>query len=66
MEISTLRWRRSSSCANGADCVEVALSEKVWVRNSSCPEHAVLSLSQGSWHAFVSFVKESSAIDENA
>ncbi|MFJ9060873.1 DUF397 domain-containing protein [Streptomyces sp. NPDC102409] len=59
MEISTLRWRRSSACENGADCVEVALSDKVWVRNSSCPEHAVVALSRGSWRSFVHFVKES-------
>lgn len=46
------KWRRSSKSAQG-NCVEVAFSELVLVRDSKDPDRSTLSFSPDCWNTFL-------------
>ncbi|MEW2563397.1 DUF397 domain-containing protein [Streptomyces griseorubiginosus] len=50
---SPLKWRRSTKSAQG-NCVEVAFSAAVLVRDSKDPDGSVLHFSPGCWIHFLS------------
>jgi hypothetical protein len=53
-------WRKSSyssGTGGNGDCVEVALGERVGVRDSKAPAGGALVLGVGAWAAFVSEVR---------
>lgn len=72
MDLSSVRWRKSSRSTNGGDCVEVAVvsgdpapaSHKAGagalylVRDSKNPDGPALAFTQGEWEAFVGGVKD--------
>lgn len=45
-----MRWRKSSFSTEEAECVEVAYSQGVQVRDSKAPDSGQLALSETSWH----------------
>jgi hypothetical protein len=52
------QWRKSSySDANGGDCVEVATSDAVLVRDTASREGVTLSVTAGAWAAFLSALR---------
>ncbi len=53
---TTMQWRRSSYCANGA-CLEVARSADVLVRDSKLDDSPILRFSPQSWKAFTEGVR---------
>jgi hypothetical protein len=56
--IDSLRWRTSSySSGNGGDCVEVAASDHVAVRDTKDRQGAVLRFSPAAWQRFAEQVK---------
>ncbi len=51
-------WRKSSYSGNGGgNCVEVAASGAVLVRDSRDPEGARLTFAPGTWREFATMVK---------
>lgn len=46
-------WRKSSYSATGGDCVEVAYSEWVAVRDSKNSDGPMITVTPAAWHAFV-------------
>ena len=59
---STLSWRKSSySGSNGGQCVEVAASGNILVRDSQNPDSGRLGLSAQSWREFMVSIKSGGA-----
>ena len=59
---STLTWRKSSySGGNGGQCVEVAASGRVLVRDSKNPERGRLGFSAQIWREFAARIKNDNA-----
>jgi uncharacterized protein DUF397 len=59
---STLTWRKSSySGGNGGQCVEVAASGRVLVRDSKNPERGRLGFSAQTWREFTARIKNGNA-----
>jgi Domain of unknown function (DUF397) len=59
---STLTWRKStSSGGNGGQCVEVAASGRVLVRDSKNPDHGRLGFSAQTWREFAARIKSDNA-----
>jgi hypothetical protein len=59
---STLSWRKSSySGSNGGQCVEVAASDRVFVRDSKDPDSGRLGFSAQTWHEFAARIKNNNA-----
>jgi hypothetical protein len=59
---STLNWRRSSySGSNGGQCIEVAVSGRVLVRDSKNPDGARLGFSGHVWREFAARIKSGNA-----
>lgn len=55
--VPPLRWFKSSySGSSGSDCVEVALSAEVHVRDSKDPQGAALAFTPEDWAGFVAGV----------
>jgi Domain of unknown function (DUF397) len=64
METVDTVWRKSSySGANGGQCVEVASTDRVMVRDTKDKDGAKLAFSPGAWQAFTARVKRSLAFD---
>jgi hypothetical protein len=55
--IVSLEWRTSSFTENGANCVEVAMTTGVLVRDSKAPQGGHLVISASSWATFLNEVK---------
>ncbi|MFG3101736.1 DUF397 domain-containing protein [Streptomyces sp. NPDC048182] len=56
---SALNWFKSSYSGNdGPECVEVAITATVHVRDSKRPDDAQLSVSNDAWSAFTAFAGE--------
>ncbi|KAA5832102.1 DUF397 domain-containing protein [Saccharopolyspora hirsuta] len=54
MDLSALRWRKSSRSSNYGNCVEVAFSgSAVAARDSKDPEGGKLVLGVGAWASFL-------------
>ena len=52
------QWRKSShSDANGGDCVEVATSDAVMIRDTTNRDGITLSVTAGAWAAFVATIR---------
>ena len=59
---STLSWRKSSySGSSGGQCVEVAASGRVLVRDSKNPDRGRLGFSAQTWREFAARIKSDSA-----
>ena len=59
---STLSWRKSSySGSSGGQCVEVAASGRVFVRDSKNPDRGHLGFSAQTWREFAARIKSDSA-----
>lgn len=59
---SALSWRKSSySGSNGGQCVEVAASVHVLVRDSKNPDSKRLTFSAQAWREFVATIKNGNA-----
>jgi hypothetical protein len=59
---SALSWRKSNySGSNGGQCVEVAASGRVFVRDSKNPDSGRLGFSAQTWHEFAARIKSDSA-----
>ena len=59
---STLTWRKSSySGGNGGQCVEVAASGRVLVRDSKYPDRGRLGFSAQTWREFAARIKSDNA-----
>jgi hypothetical protein len=59
MEQLTPGWRKSSYSGNGgANCVEIAASGRVLVRDTQNRDGAVIAFSANAWRAFASKIKE--------
>jgi len=57
-ENRTLTWRKSSySGNNGGQCVEVAVSSVVFVRDSKDPHGQVLEITPEMWREFIRNLK---------
>jgi Domain of unknown function (DUF397) len=58
MEDADLNWRKAAkSGGNGAECVEVGTSTgNVHVRDTTCRERGMLTVTTMAWHAFVTQV----------
>jgi uncharacterized protein DUF397 len=55
---STLTWRKSTySGGNGGQCVEVAASGRVLVRDSRNPDRGSLGFSAQGWREFAARIK---------
>lgn len=55
---STLSWRKSSySGSNGGQCVEVAASDRVLVRDSKDPDRGRLGFGAQTWREFTARIK---------
>lgn len=51
-------WRKSShSDANGGDCVEVATSDAVMIRDTANRDGVTLTVSAGAWSAFLAAIR---------
>jgi Domain of unknown function (DUF397) len=55
-----MKQLKSSYCANGADCVEVAILPPygVAVRDSKDPDGPILKFNSDEWNAFILGVKD--------
>ena len=52
------QWRKSShSDANGGDCVEVATSDAVMIRDTTNRDAITLSVTAGAWSAFLATIR---------
>jgi hypothetical protein len=59
---STLSWRKSSySGSNGGQCVEMAVSGRVLVRDSKNPDSGRLGFSAQAWREFAARIKNGNA-----
>jgi Domain of unknown function (DUF397) len=59
---SALSWQKSSySGSNGGQCVEVATSGRVLVRDSKNPESGHLRFSTNAWREFAARIKRGNA-----
>jgi len=59
---STLSWRKSSySGSSGGQCVEVAASGRVLVRDSKSPDRGRLGFSAQTWREFAARIKNDNA-----
>ena len=59
---STLTWRKSTySGGNGGQCVEVAASGRVLVRDSKNPDRGHLGFSAQTWREFAARIKSDNA-----
>jgi Domain of unknown function (DUF397) len=59
---STLSWRKSSySGSNGGQCVEMAVSGRVLVRDSKNPDAGRLGFSAQTWREFATKIKSGTA-----
>ncbi len=59
---STLTWRKSShSGGNGGQCVEVAASGRVLVRDSKDPDRGRLGFTAQTWREFAARIKNGNA-----
>lgn len=59
---STLTWRKSTySGSNGGQCVEVAASGRVLVRDSKNPDRGRLGFSAQTWREFAARIKSDNA-----
>ena len=59
---SNLTWRKSShSGSNGGQCVEVAASGRVLVRDSKYPDRGHLGFSAQTWREFAARIKSDNA-----
>lgn len=59
---STLTWRKSTySGGNGGQCVEVAASGRVLVRDSKNPDRGRLGFSAQTWREFAARIKSDNA-----
>jgi len=59
---STLSWRKSSySGSSGGQCVEVAASGRVLVRDSKSPDRGRLGFSAQTWREFATRIKSDNA-----
>jgi len=59
---STLSWRKSSySGSSGGQCVEVAASGRVLVRDSKNPDPGRLAFSAQTWREFAARIKNDNA-----
>ena len=59
---STLTWRKSTySGSNGGQCVEVAASGRVYVRDSRNPDRGRLGFSAQTWRDFAARIKNDNA-----
>jgi hypothetical protein len=58
MEGIDIRWRKSSySGGNGGECIEVAATGRVLVRDTQDREGPVLAFGRQAWEAFAAKVK---------
>ncbi|WP_461095468.1 DUF397 domain-containing protein [Streptomyces bullii] len=57
---SSLRWRKSSASGQVGNCLEVAVQERVMVRNSARPDREIVSVPLESWALFIGFVSRES------
>lgn len=59
VQFSAAAWRKSTFSGDGSNsnCVEVAIGERVGVRDSKAPAAGHLALGVGAWAAFVSEVR---------
>jgi hypothetical protein len=52
------QWRKSShSDANGGDCVEVATSDAVMIRDTASREGVTLAVTVDAWSAFLATIR---------
>jgi len=59
---STLTWRKSTySGGNGGQCVEVAASGRVLVRDSKNPDRGRLGFGAQTWREFAARIKNDNA-----
>jgi Domain of unknown function (DUF397) len=59
---SALNWRKSSySGSNGGNCIEIAASGRVLVRDTKDREGAVLAFTPDAWAAFAASIKNRNA-----
>jgi uncharacterized protein DUF397 len=59
---TTLSWHKSShSGSSGGQCIEVAASARVLVRDSKNPDHGRLAFSAQAWREFATRIKNSNA-----
>jgi hypothetical protein len=59
---SALSWRKSSySGSNGGQCIEVATSGRVLVRDSKNPADGLLGFSTKAWRDFAARIKSGNA-----
>jgi uncharacterized protein DUF397 len=59
---NALSWRKTSySGSNGGQCVEVAASGRVLVRDSKNPERGRLGFSAQTWREFTARIKNDNA-----
>ena len=59
---SALSWRKSSySGSNGGQCIEVAASDRVLVRDSKSPDGERLGFSAQAWREFAAGIKNGTA-----
>jgi hypothetical protein len=56
-------WRKSSFSGSQANCVEIAASDRVLVRDTKNDSGAVLRFTPAAWRAFADQVKRSLALD---
>jgi hypothetical protein len=61
--MTELTWRKSSFSGSQADCVEVAASDRVLVRDTKNNSGAMLRFTPASWRKFADEVKRSLAPD---
>ena len=61
--MTELTWRKSSFSGSQANCVEVAASDRVLVRDTKNKTSAVLRFTPATWHKFADQVKRSLASD---
>ncbi|MFC4588362.1 DUF397 domain-containing protein [Sphaerisporangium corydalis] len=58
MDLSHITWRKSSRSGNGANCVEVAVVEDVYLlRDSKHPEGPKLVVHATQWRDFIADLK---------
>jgi Domain of unknown function (DUF397) len=54
---NALKWRTSSFTVNGANCVEVAMTTEVLVRDSKARQSGHLIIAASSWAKFLNQVQ---------
>jgi hypothetical protein len=58
MEGINIRWRKSSySGGNGGECIEVATTDRVLVRDTQDRQGPVIAFGRQAWEAFAAKVK---------